>query len=195
TARGLARRLAADGYTIVTGGGPGIMQAANRGACEGNGDSVGINIQLPHEQRINPYVRRSISLHYFFSRKVMLDFSAEAYVFFPGGFGTLDEFFELITLSQTGKLERAVPIVLIGRDYWQPLVSWMEATLRDRLGAIAPADLAIWTLTDDLEEATTIIEHGVQTQTQQRFARTGAAHPTPDEKLRQATTPMSGSEQ
>jgi uncharacterized protein (TIGR00730 family) len=194
-ARALAQRLAKDGYTIVTGGGPGIMQAANQGATEGHGDSVGINIQLPHEQRVNPYVRQSISLHYFFSRKVMLDFSAEAYVFFPGGFGTLDEFFELVTLSQTGKLERNVPIVLIGRDYWQPLISWMETTLRDRLDTIAPGDLAIWTLTDDLEEAASIIESGVQSQTQERFARTGTAHPSADEKLRQATRPMSGSEQ
>ncbi|MBF6589387.1 MAG: TIGR00730 family Rossman fold protein [Ktedonobacterales bacterium] len=194
-ARTLARRLAERGYAIVTGGGPGIMQAANQGAVEGNGDSVGLNIQLPHEQRINPYVRQGISFHYFFSRKVMLDFSAEAYVFFPGGFGTLDEFFELITLVQTGKLERCVPILLIGRDYWQPLIAWMETMLRDRLGAIAPADLAIWTLTDDLDEALESIETGVRTQAHQRLARTGHTRTTPDEKLRQATSPMAGTEQ
>jgi uncharacterized protein (TIGR00730 family) len=194
-ARTLARRLAEAGYSIVTGGGPGIMQAANQGAVEGDGESVGINIQLPHEQRINPYVRDGISFHYFFSRKVMLDFSAEAYVFFPGGFGTLDEFFELINLAQTGKLERFVPILLIGRDYWQPLISWMETTLRDRLATIAPADLELWKLTDDLDEAVAIIEAGVETQANERFARTGTAQPTPDEKLRMATTPMAGTEQ
>jgi uncharacterized protein (TIGR00730 family) len=194
-ARRLARRLAEDGYTIVTGGGPGIMQAANQGAVDGNGDSVGINIQLPHEQRANPYVRQSISLHYFFSRKVMLDFSAEAYVFFPGGFGTLDEFFELITLAQTGKLDRYIPILLIGKDYWQPLVAWLETTVRDKLRAVSPADLQIWTLTDDLDEAVSIIEESMLSQAQARFARTGTPHPTSDERLRQATMPMSGTEQ
>ncbi len=195
SARTLARRLAEAGYSIVTGGGPGIMQAANQGAVDGNGESYGINIQLPHEQRINPYVRAGISFHYFFSRKVILDYSAEAYVFFPGGFGTLDEFFELVTLAQTGKLERDVPILLIGREYWQPLISWMEETLRDRLAAIAPADLRLWTLTDDLDEAMAIIEAGMQTQATERYARTGTAQPTADEKLRQATTPMAGTEQ
>jgi uncharacterized protein (TIGR00730 family) len=194
-ARTLARRLAEVGYSIVTGGGPGIMQAANQGAVEGHGGSVGINIQLPHEQRINRYVRECISFHYFFSRKVMLDFSAEAYVFFPGGFGTLDEFFELITLAQTGKLERDVPIVLIGQEYWQPLISWMESELRDRLGTIAPSDLQLWKLTDDLDEAIAAIEAGVQTRASARYARTGTDRPTADEKLRQATAPMAGTEQ
>src|SRR5262249_8270444 len=128
-ARQLGQRLAQASYTVVTGGGPGVMQAANQGALEVGGDSVGINIQLPHEQRINPFVRRSISLHYFFSRKVMLDFSAEAYVFLPGGFGTLDELFEVLTLIQTGKIEDCVPVILLGHDYWAPLVSWLRDTL------------------------------------------------------------------
>src|ERR671933_249925 len=140
-ARELGQRLARQGYTIVTGGGPGIMQAANQGAYDVDGDSVGLNIQLPHEQRINPYVRRSMSFHYFFSRKVMLDFSAEAYVFFPGGYGTMDEFFELVTLVQTGKLSRDVPIIMMGRAFWEPLAKWMEESMLNQLQTIAPADL------------------------------------------------------
>lgn len=198
-ARELGRRLAAEGYTIVTGGGPGIMQAGNQGALEGAGAaserSVGLNIQLPREQRTNPYVRQSWSFHYFFSRKVMLDYSAEAYVFFPGGFGTLDEFFELITLIQTGKMDRTVPIVLIGGEFWAPLVEWMRGVLLNRFGTIAPADLSIWTLTDDLDDAVRIVEQGVRHRVGQRVAATGREHCTPDEKLRQATHPMSGSEQ
>lgn len=206
-ARELGRRLAAEGYTIVTGGGPGIMQAGNQGAVEGSAPnsaegadisgerSVGLNIQLPREQRINPYVRQGMSFHYFFSRKVMLDYSAEAYVFFPGGFGTLDEFFELITLIQTGKMDRSVPIVLIGGDFWAPLIEWMRGVLLNRFGTIAPADLGIWTLTDDLNEAVHIVDQGVRHRLNQRVAATGRAHCTPDEKLKQATHPMSGSEQ
>ena len=198
-ARELAHRLAAQGFTIVTGGGPGIMQAGNQGAVEGGGPdsdrSVGLNIQLPHEQRTNPFVRQSWSFHYFFSRKVMLDYSAEAYVFFPGGFGTLDEFFELITLVQTGKMERTVPIVLIGTEYWAPLVEWMRGVLLNRFATIAPADLDIWTLTDDLDEAVRIVELGVRQRLDQRLAATGREHCTPEEKVQQATHPMSGSEQ
>jgi len=194
-ARTLAQRLAADGYTIVTGGGPGVMQAANQGACDADGNSVGINIQLPHEQRVNPYVRQSISFNYFFSRKVMLDFSAEAYIFFPGGFGTLDEFFELITLVQTRKMDTIVPIILIGRAYWGPLLTWMEDEMLLNLGAIAPRDLRIWTLTDDLDEAVRLVESGVRTQVERRVSETGRAHRTSDDKLRQATKPMAGTEQ
>ena len=194
-ARDLARDLATRGYTIVTGGGPGIMQASNQGACDAGGSSVGLNIQLPMEQRTNPFVRQSMSFHYFFSRKVMLDFSAEAYIFFPGGFGTLDEFFELITLVQTGKMDSSLPIVLIGRDYWQPMVDWMETALLNRLHAIAPHDMRIWTLTDDLSEVVRLVEEHVQRQVRERVARTGRAAHTPDEKLKQATQPMTGREQ
>jgi uncharacterized protein (TIGR00730 family) len=194
-ARRLARRLAEEGYTVVTGGGPGIMEAANEGACDAGGDSVGLNIQLPHEQRVNPYVRRSISFKYFFSRKVMLDFSAEAYIFFPGGFGTLDEFFEVVTLMQTGKMERSVPIILMGRDYWDPLCAWMERELLRNLHAIAPEDLHMWTLTDEIEEAVRIVESGIATQVEQRVVERGRVTKTPDDKLRQATQPMTGAEQ
>jgi uncharacterized protein (TIGR00730 family) len=194
-ARELGHRLAARGYAIVTGGGPGIMQAGNQGAHEAGGSSIGLNIQLPTEQRTNPYVQQSMSFHYFFSRKVMLDFSAEAYIFFPGGFGTLDEFFELVTLVQTGKVDRTQPIVMIGVEYWQPLVEWIRATLLERFHTISPHDLAIWTLTDDLDEAVRIVEDRVARRTQQRIARTGRESPTADEKLKQATEPMTGLEQ
>jgi uncharacterized protein (TIGR00730 family) len=194
-ARQLAQRLARAGYTIVTGGGPGIMQAANQGACDVGGDSVGLNIQLPHEQRINPYVRRSMSFHYFFSRKVMLDFSAEAYVFFPGGFGTLDELFEVLTLLQTGKMACCVPVLLIGTDFWAPLCDWLRCTLLEQLQSIAPADLHLWTLTDDLDEAVRRIEQGVAAHVQRHTAATGRPQRTAEDRLRQATHPMAGTEQ
>ncbi|MGZ3585305.1 MAG: LOG family protein [Ktedonobacterales bacterium] len=194
-ARRLGQLLARDGYTVVTGGGPGIMQASNQGAYEAGGDSVGLNIELPHEQRTNPYVRRSKSFHYFFSRKVMLDFSAEAYVFFPGGYGTLDEFFELVTLVQTGKVSRDIPLIMIGTDFWGPLAAWMESTLLERFHTIAPHDLTIWRLTDDVEEAARIIRSSVTEQAEKQIASTGHAGHTPEEKLGQATQNMSGSEQ
>jgi uncharacterized protein (TIGR00730 family) len=194
-ARTLGRRLAEEGYTIVTGGGPGIMQAGNHGAFEAGGKSVGINIQLPMEQRINPYVKQGLSLHYFFSRKVMLDFSAEAYVFFPGGYGTLDEFFELVTLVQTGKMDRDVPVIMMGRDFWGPLAAWMEDTMLKKLNTISAKDLDLWTLTDDIEEAVSLITRQVSKQVAERVARKGTRAKSPDDKLRQATRPMSGTEQ
>jgi uncharacterized protein (TIGR00730 family) len=194
-ARDLGKRLASKGFTIVTGGGPGVMQAANQGACDVGGKSVGLNIQLPHEQRMNPYVRESMSFHYFFSRKVMLDFSAEAYIFFPGGFGTMDEFFELVTLRQTGKMDPMVPVILIGRDYWEPLVTWMERTLLEKYHTIAPDDLKIWTLTDDLEEATQLVEASMERQRELRLNLKGRTTKTPDDKLNQATRPMKETEQ
>jgi uncharacterized protein (TIGR00730 family) len=153
----LARRLAQENFTIVTGGGPGIMEAANRGAVEGEGLSVGLNIELPLEQEFNPYVKQGMGFHFFFSRKFMLDYSALAYVYFPGGYGTLDELFTVLTLIQTGKADRVVPVVLIGKAFWQPLCDWMLAELADNLKLIAREDLAIWHLTDDLDEAMEII--------------------------------------
>jgi len=193
-ARDMGRALASHGFSVVTGGGPGIMQAGNQGAKEGGGNSVGLNIQLPREQRINPYVRHSMSFHYFFSRKVMLDFSAEAFVFFPGGYGTLDEFFEVITLIQTGKIDHDVPVIMMGSAYWEPLAHWIKSVLLDELHAIAPGDLEIWTLTDDVDEAVRIIAERTQHQEQARIAA-GKRHPTPHDKLRQATRPMTEREQ
>lgn len=152
----LARMLGKKGYTIVTGGGPGIMEAANRGAQEAGAESIGINIQLPKEQRVNKYVKHGIGFHYFFTRKVMLSASAQVYIFFPGGFGTLDEAFELITLIQTKKMER-IPIILIGRDFWEPLLKWIEKHVYQEHHAIAKEDMEIYTLVDSVEDAFEII--------------------------------------
>jgi len=150
-ARDLGGRLVKAGYAIITGGGPGIMEAGNRGASEGGGLSIGLNIQLPHEQAINPYVKLSKGFRYFFSRKFMLDYSALAYVFFPGGFGTLDELFTITTLIQTGKSDGDVPIILIGQEFWQPLLSWVTDTMVTR-GLIGPQDPALLRVTDDLSQ-------------------------------------------
>lgn len=194
-ARQLGQQLAEHGYTVVTGGGPGIMQAANQGAFEAGGNSVGLTIELPHEERMNPYVRQSESFHYFFSRKVMLDFSAEAYIFFPGGFGTMDEFFELVTLVQTGKVERDVPIIMVGKSFWEPLAAWMRQAMLEQLHMIAEDDLAILTVTDDIDEIVHIVENGVRKVQEHRIATKGRAAKTSNDRLDQATSPMSGTEQ
>lgn len=156
-ARDLAYRLSKHGFTIVTGGGPGIMEAGNRGAAEAGGKSVGLNIELPLEQEFNPYVKQGIGFHYFMSRKFMLDYSAMAYVFFPGGFGTLDELFTISTLIQTGKADRDVPIVLVGRAFWTPLLDWARQELISHWHTVGPRDLEIWQVTDDVEEAVKMI--------------------------------------
>lgn len=154
----LAKKLGAQGYTIITGGGPGVMEAANRGAKESGGQSVGINIMLPHEQRINQYIDKSIALNHFFTRKVILAFSAEAFIFFPGGFGTLDEMFELSTLIQTNKIERRVPIILVGKNYWQGLVEWVRGQLLDEYKTISVEELDIWQIAEDVKEAFKLVE-------------------------------------
>lgn len=156
-ARELCRMLGKNGYTIITGGGPGIMEAANQGAFETGAESVGLNIQLPLEQRINPFVKKGMGFHYFFTRKVMLSASAQAYVFFPGGFGTLDEFFEMTTLIQTKKME-AIPIVLIGREFWQPLLEWIKNIVYGEFRTINSEDTQIFTLVDNIKEAYEIIK-------------------------------------
>ncbi len=157
-AQKLARILAKAGYAIITGGGPGIMEAANKGAVEGKGESVGLNIQLPFEQRINPFVKKAVGFNYFFTRKVMLAFSASAYVFFPGGYGTLDEAFELITLRQTHKIHPRVPIILIGKDFWGPLCQWLRENARGKHHTIDEAELKLWELAETPEEALAIIK-------------------------------------
>jgi hypothetical protein len=151
----VARGLAEAGYPVITGGGPGIMEAANRGAVEGGGLSIGCNIELPHEQGTNKYVRRSMFFRFFFVRKTMFLKYSTAFVVFPGGFGTLDELFEALTLIQTGKV-RHFPVVLVGEAYWAPLVSWLRHTvLADR--KIDAGDLNLFTVTDDPAVAVDVI--------------------------------------
>jgi len=165
-ARNLGFKLSKLGYTIITGGGPGIMEAANRGAKEAGGPSVGLNIELPHEQVINPYVTDSLSFFYFFSRKTTMSFSSEAYLFFPGGFGTLDEFFEIITLIQTKKLH-SIPIILVGSDFWTPLQSFITKSLLEVHAAIDKKDLKMYVILDDHDE---IIKH-ITTWTKSKNSR------------------------
>ena len=148
-ARALAARIVKDlDYAVVTGGGPGIMEAGNRGAKEAGGTSVGLAIQLPHEQVTNPYVTHELSFYYFFSRKVTLSYAAEAYVFFPGGFGTMDELFELLTLVQTGKIS-PIPVILYGSEFWKPMMEFIVEKMRDEQQTIDPSDLNLLTITDD----------------------------------------------
>ncbi len=157
-AQKLAHMLAKEGYTIISGGGPGIMEAANKGALEGGGESVGLNIQLPFEQRINPYVKKALAFNFFFTRKVMLAFSARAYVFFPGGYGTLDEAFEIITLRQTHKIHPRIPIILVGKDYWGPLCKWLAENAMKKHGTIDRQEIKLFDLVDTAEEAFAIIK-------------------------------------
>jgi len=158
--RKLGEMLSNAGFSVVTGGGPGIMEAGNRGAMEGGGkgDSIGLDIQLPYEQRVNPYVEKGIGFHYFFVRKVMLAYSAQAYVYFPGGFGTIDELSELVTLVQTKKMSDKIPMILVGKDFWQPFVDWIEKTMLNQYQAISAEDLHIFQLVDSAEEAFAIIK-------------------------------------
>ena len=150
-----ARRLAQAGFAVITGGGPGIMEAANKGALEAGGDSVGCNIELPFEQGMNGYVRIAINFRYFFVRKTMFVKYAEAFVIFPGGFGTMDELFEALTLIQTGKV-RDFPVVLFGREYWQGLVDWLRGRMLAD-GKIVAGDLDLMVVTDSPEEAVAVI--------------------------------------
>jgi hypothetical protein len=161
-ARTCARKLGERGFAIITGGGPGIMEAANRGAREARATSVGLNIELPFEQGPNPYQDISLRFHYFFTRKVMFVRYATAFVVFPGGFGTLDELFEALLLVQTRKI-REFPVVLVGTEWWSGLIGWM----RERVAAeamISPRDLELMRCTDDPDEVVEIVERGALRQ-------------------------------
>ena len=153
----LSKALSKMGFAIITGGGPGIMEAANQGATEANGASVGINIQLPFEQRINRYVKESRAFHYFFTRKVMLAYASELYIFFPGGFGTLDELYEILTLIQTRKI-CTIPIILVDKEFWKPLVDWMYGRLYRQDKSIDKEDLNLFTIVDNADEAIKLVE-------------------------------------
>lgn len=150
-ARELAHRLVDEGFAVITGGGPGIMEAGNRGAVDGGGVSVGCNIELPFEQGMNEFVEVAVDFHYFFVRKMMFVKYAEAFVIFPGGFGTLDELFESLTLIQTGKVHN-FPVILFGSDYWSGLLDWLKKTVLTE-GKISRDDLKRLIVTDSAEEA------------------------------------------
>ena len=161
-ARETARVVGESGLAIITGGGPGAMEAANRGAQDAGALSIGLNIELPFEQGVNPYCDIALEFHYFFVRKIMFVRYASGFVVFPGGFGTLDELFESLTLIQTGKV-RTFPVVLVASDYWQGLVDWIcERLLAE--GKISPSDVELYTLTDDPQEVREVLMRAAHRQ-------------------------------
>jgi hypothetical protein len=174
-ARRLGEMLGRQGYAVITGGGPGIMAAANRGAQEGGGLSVGCNIELPMEQGLNPYVDLGVEFRYFFARKVMFVKYADAFVIFPGGYGTLDELFEALTLIQTKKVQD-FPVILMGTQYWTGMIDWIRATLLEE-AAITAADVDLLRLTDDPAEACEIINAYVGQRRSQAAATAESTKP------------------
>jgi uncharacterized protein (TIGR00730 family) len=168
SATALARGLAESGFTVITGGGPGIMEAANIGAQQGGGLSVGCTIELPNEQRVNDYTDLAVSFRYFFVRKMMFVKYAQGFVIFPGGFGTLDELFESITLVQTDKIEH-FPVVLMGSAYWSGLLDWLHGRVSAE-GKIDGADLGLLRVTDDVDEAISLM---VESRARRAVARAG----------------------
>lgn len=155
----LAGRIARElKYAVVTGGGPGIMEAANKGAYEAGGDSVGYAIKLPNEQYVNKYLTDYVTFDYFFTRKTMIYCSAETYIYFPGGFGTMDELFEILTLIKTGKMPQA-PVILVGRDFWEPLLKFIENELYEDYRVIPKDFMEIYKIVDDEDEILSIIKN------------------------------------
>ena len=173
-ARQLGGALAEAGWAVITGGGPGVMEATNRGASEAGGLSVGLGIELPFEQSLNDWVDLGIEFRYFFARKTMFVKYAQAFVILPGGFGTLDELFEALTLVQTHKVNQ-FPVILIGSDFWEPLIAWMRTALVGR-GLVAEADLELFTVTDDVDEVVKIIERAYDEHTHPPVSH-GDEHP------------------
>jgi uncharacterized protein (TIGR00730 family) len=158
----VSKELAEAGYAVITGGGPGIMEASNQGAFEAGGRSIGMNIDLPHEQKANPYLTDGLKFKYFFTRKVMLVKYSTAFVVFPGGFGTLDELFEALTLIQTRKI-KPFPVYLIGVDFWRGLMQWMQSVLL-RMGTISEQDLHLFKIIDDVSNIPEEIDKYYQTE-------------------------------
>lgn len=161
--RETAACLTDHGYTVITGGGPGLMEAANRGAAEAGGESIGLNIELPHEQETNRYVKRSLDFHYFFARKLMFVRYARAFVIMPGGFGTLDELFEALTLIQTHRIKH-FPVILVSSGFWTPLLEWIDRGLEDN-GLISPGDKELLTVCDEPRD---VCQHVIRASKKQR---------------------------
>jgi uncharacterized protein (TIGR00730 family) len=161
--RETAACLTDHGYTVITGGGPGLMEAANRGATEAGGESIGLNIELPHEQQPNAYLTRSLQFHYFFARKLMFVRYARAFAIMPGGFGTLDELFEALTLIQTHRIQH-FPVILVGSEFWDPLLEWIDRGLEDN-GLVSPGDKELLMVCD---EPMQVCEHVIRASESQR---------------------------
>ncbi len=157
----LARMLVGEGFAVITGGANGVMNAANKGAKDAGGKSVGLNIKLRTAQQPNAYTTVGQEFDYFFTRKLMLSFASEVYIFFPGGFGTLDELFEIMTLIQTKKI-KPLPVILVGTEYWQPLILWFTHTLTERYHTIDADDMKIYHLVNSVDEAMEVIKRRVQ---------------------------------
>ena len=189
-AREFGAMMAKQGYAVITGGGPGIMAAANRGAQEGGGLSIGCNIELPMEQGLNPYVDLGVEFHYFFVRKVMFLKYADAFVIFPGGYGTLDELFEALTLIQTKKVQD-FPVILMGTDYWTGMIDWIRASLLEE-AAIAAEDVDLLRLTDDPAEASEIINAYVAQRRSQAAATAEATKPIEPSEVTEPARPAQG---
>ena len=176
-AEAMGRELALRGFAVITGGGSGIMEAANKGAYEAGGTSIGLNIYLPQEQAANPYQNVSMDFRYFFCRKVMFVKYAVAFVCFPGGFGTMDEFFEAMTLIQTAKTPR-FPVVLMGSPFWNPLVDWMRKFQLTDNGFISPEDLDLFIVTDDIAQAVNVIEENHRHEVSRAQEESETSHAT-----------------
>ena len=177
-AQRLGGALADAGWAVITGGGPGIMEATNRGASEAGGLSVGLGIELPFEQSLNDWVDLGLEFRYFFARKTMFVKYAQAFVIMPGGFGTLDECFEALTLVQTRKVNQ-FPVILMGTAFWAPLLDWLKGTLAAQ-GYIHPGDMDLFTVTDDVDEAVRIIDEAYEHRADKPPIATGDEHPGTD---------------